>query len=241
MATMIKLCAEMRKAFQGDLEKLLGQVAKKYQLDEDELLAFAEEKRQEAVEIVQHAMMLTKVRKPRVKKEGEAAGPVCTARTAKGQPCNNTAMAGSQLCGVHSRKVAADSGAPRVVTPDSAQTPMAPKRPAVQVPMAPQKPKKAEHNHTVDEVPEEQCERCEEHGHPAVEQKYSVNRSLKQQLEAFRAQLLAENPEYEEEEEQPKPVPKPVLVPVQSHLVEYEDEDDDDDDSDDDSDCCSEA
>lgn len=236
---MIKLCAEMRKAFQTDLEKLLGQVAKKYQLDEDELLGFAEEKRQEAVEIVQHAMMLTKVRKPRVKKEGEAAGPICTARTAKGQPCNNTAMAGSQLCGVHNRAAAAT---PRVVTPDTVQ---APKKP-VQVPMAPQKPKKAEHNHTVDEDPAEQCERCEEHGHPAVDQKYSVNRSLKEQLEAFRKQLLAENPEYEEEQEQEQKKPVmgsgrglgPVLkpVPVQSQLAEYEDEDEEDD-----SDCCSEA
>ena len=228
MASMIKLCGEMRKAFQEDLVELLEQVSEHYGLNRDELMAFAEQKRQESAESVKHALMASKVRKPRVRKEGDAAGPICEAKTAKGTPCQNSAMANCKLCRVHNRKALPvrfeeepqTPAAPRVVTP-----------PAV-VPDAPKKPKKAEHNHKVDEVPVDRCDRCEEHGKPTEDQQYDVKRSLKQQLEEFRAQLIAEDPEYEEEPEpQPQPQPQPTK------LVEYEEEEEDDELEEADSEC----
>jgi len=205
MAAMIKLCSEMRKAFQEDLEVLLGQIAVEFGIDHDALLDFAEVKRKESSEAVSEAVTESKAKKVKKTKkakaesegsEGEAEvqqkeRAKCAAKTAKGTACKNNALADCEFCRVHNK-------GPLTLPPKAKEVDQGP---TDQVPAKKEKKarksKKAaepkpEHNHSADEAPkaEEPCERCE-----APE--YSVDPDLEAQLAEFKAELEAEmDPDY---------------------------------------------
>ena len=194
---MIKLCSEMRKAFQAELEVLLTQVAEEFKLDVEAVMAFAEEKRREASEEVSEAVdksrkqkkkRATKKKEEEVESEGEVQQEErgkCQGKTAKGCACKNNALAGLQFCHVHNKKNAEEEA-----------TPVKKEAKAKKAPKAPKKAKKAEHNHGIEQEGEE-CERCAEQGDPRKELQFEVEDDVDKQLQEFIAEM-----EEEEEEEQ---------------------------------------
>ena len=198
---MIKLCSEMRKAFQEDLEVLLGQIAAEFGIDHDALLDFAEVKRRESSETVTEAVTESKAKKARktkkAKAESESEGSgaeepkeraKCAARTAKGTACKNNALADCEFCRVHNKGPLALPKAKEAEVPAEAP-PKKEKKARKSKKAAEPKP---EHNHPAEEAPkaEEPCERCE-----APE--YSVDPDLEAQLAEFKAELEAEmDPDY---------------------------------------------
>jgi len=203
---MIKLCSEMRKAFQEDLEVLLGQIAAEFGIDHDALLDFAEVKRKESSETVSEAVTESKTKKARKTKkakapesESEGSGAEqepkerakCAAKTAKGTACKNNALADCEFCRVHNKGPLALPKAKEVDQVPKEAPPKEEKKKRSGRGKKAAEPK-PEHNHSADEAPkaEEPCERCE-----APE--YSVDPDLEAQLAEFKAELEAEmDPDY---------------------------------------------
>ena len=192
---MIKLCSEMRKAFQEDLEVLLGQIAAEFGIDHDALLDFAEVKRKESSGTVSEAVTDSKKKAKKTKKAKapESESEVeqepkerakCAAKTAKGTACKNNALADCEFCRVHNKGPLA--------LPKAKEVDQVPKEEKKKTRKSKKAEPKPEHNHSADEAPkaEEPCERCE-----APE--YSVDPDLEAQLAEFKAELEAEmDPDY---------------------------------------------
>jgi hypothetical protein len=196
MAAMIKLCAEMRKAFQAELEELLTQVAEEFKLDPDAVFAFVNDRRQESAEAVKEVVEKSKTPKAKrtrtKKEESESEGEAqtaergkCEAKTAKGLPCKNNALADCKFCRVHNKGPL--SSAKLAKEPDSEPEPEPTKPKKTRARKSKQTEPKPEHNHPVEEESEEPCERCET--------EYKVDDDLERQLAEFKAQLESD-PDY---------------------------------------------
>jgi histone deacetylase complex regulatory component SIN3 len=135
------------KAIASDFELDLKILKERYlQVEEDEIVSEGE-----SAESVVKPSKKKKTSKKKETKEVSREGK-CTCTTAKGLLCRNRALAGGEMCGIHSRslKAKSDDDAPKKkVTPKN------------------KKKKEPVHTHALDEEVEEgECELCESHGSP---------------------------------------------------------------------------
>lgn len=109
----------------------------------------------------------------------------CTAVTAKGKPCRLNALMGGCMCSVHSKKEATPKKPRRVEDEAGPSAPPAPKK-------KPSKKKTRvpapEHTHDLDDTVHTDCDLCQTHGSPLVENEnafetvVSPRRSLRERL-----------------------------------------------------------
>jgi hypothetical protein len=175
------------------------ELSEKY-MDSEEGLSFFTQAKPEV-----HIDLEKKVRRKREKSDTpkEPKKP-CTGLTSKGTPCTFAAAPGSELCGIHLRKL--EGGAKNEKLPKE--------------PKAPKKEKKTKstpvHTHPLTEENTEGCELCETHGNIAApemsikefETVTSDGTNIRDKLKAI---LAAETDEQAEELAPEKPEEKPEI------------------------------
>ena len=127
------------------------ELSEKYMDSEDGLAFFTQVKPEVQIDLEK------KVRKKREKSDTpkEPKKP-CTGLTSKGTPCTFAAAAGSELCGIHLRKL--EGGAKNEKLPKEPKAPKKEKKPKT-TPV---------HNHPLTEEKIDGCEVCETHGNVAA-------------------------------------------------------------------------
>lgn len=193
-ARMEEVKAELMGVFRDELDRMLVEISKDYEIDLDELQEkyeiFGEAKAPEAPK------KAAKPRKAKSDSDGESERKKCAAKTAKGAPCKNFALHGSTFCACH--------GKSKAVRKDSKVDKLRKEKPAkklelpssdeeseseVEVPKRVYKrPGKAPvtHSHKMESKVHEDCEACSVIGNVAAEkedEKVEVSEEVKSLLD----------------------------------------------------------
>lgn len=192
---MEEVKAELMGVFRDELDRMLVEISKDYEIDLDELQEkyeiFGEAKAPEAPK------KAAKPRKAKSDSDSEGDRKKCAAKTAKGAPCKNFALRGSTFCACH--------GKSKAVRKDSKVDKLRKEKPAkklelpssdeeseseeVEVPKRVYKrPGKAPvtHSHKMESKVHEDCEACSVIGNVAAEkedEKVEVSEEVKSLLD----------------------------------------------------------